>query len=126
VDGGRALVEDAERDKSQLEQLGLVCRPLSQVSGHSIWSRSLGLVVNSSRSSPSRSRRKRLRLVSPSGGRSCPDVITSRKCCHLSREHDEDIRARNDRALSDVPGLLERLDISTSAKLWPGQVKVQR
>jgi hypothetical protein len=39
--------------------------------------------------------------------------------------HD-DIRARRDAALADVPGILERLDIRQIRKLWPGgQVHVK-
>lgn len=59
-------------------------------------------------------------------GAAAPDVIVSGNVVIRHESMHEDIRARNDRALADVPGLLERLDVQQIRKLWPGQVKVQR
>jgi len=54
-------------------------------------------------------------------GASAPDVIPSgiARLRHSSM-HDE-IRARGDRALADVPGLLEHLDVPQIRALWPGE-----
>ena len=55
-----------------------------------------------------------------------PNVIATGNA-RIGRESlQEDIRTRGDRALADVPGLLERLDIQHIRKLWPGRVTVQR
>jgi murein DD-endopeptidase MepM/ murein hydrolase activator NlpD/dienelactone hydrolase len=56
-----------------------------------------------------------------------PEVIpTGTVTLRLESLHD-DLRARGDQALADVPGLLERLDIPQLRRLWPGgEVHVQR
>jgi hypothetical protein len=58
-------------------------------------------------------------------GAAVPDLITSGNAKIRRESLQDDIRTRGDRALADVPGLLERLDIQHIRKLWPGQVTVQ-
>jgi hypothetical protein len=60
-------------------------------------------------------------------GAAAPEFIASGKVqIPLASLHD-DIAERGDRALADVPGLLERLDIPQLRVLWPdGQVSVKR
>lgn len=54
-----------------------------------------------------------------------PDLITSGNVTIRRESMQDDIRTRGDRALADVPGLLDRLDIPDVRKLWPGQVTVR-
>ncbi|MCY2954666.1 MAG: hypothetical protein NTU53_22270 [Planctomycetota bacterium] len=60
-------------------------------------------------------------------GAAAPDLIASGSV-HISWESlHADVRARGDQALTDVPGLLERLDIPQLRALWTGgQVSVKR
>jgi hypothetical protein len=58
-------------------------------------------------------------------GAAFPDLITSGKAKIRRESLQDDIRTRGDRALADVPGLLERMDILQIRKLWAGQVTVQ-
>jgi cephalosporin-C deacetylase-like acetyl esterase len=54
-------------------------------------------------------------------GAAAADLISSGKAMLRSDSLQEDIRARGDRALADVPGLFERLDIRDIRELWPGR-----
>ncbi|MBI3462542.1 MAG: peptidoglycan DD-metalloendopeptidase family protein [Planctomycetes bacterium] len=60
-------------------------------------------------------------------GAAAPELIASGSVrLRLASLHD-DVRARGDHALADVPGMLERLDIPQLRALWPGgQVSVER
>jgi hypothetical protein len=54
-----------------------------------------------------------------------PDLIASGTAKIRRESLQEDVHTRGDRALADVPGLLERLEIQQIRKLWPGKVNVQ-
>lgn len=54
-----------------------------------------------------------------------PDLISTGQVTILRERMKDDIQARGDRALADVPGLLHRLDIPDIRKLWQGEVTVR-
>jgi hypothetical protein len=58
-------------------------------------------------------------------GAASPDLIASGKVTIRRESLQDDIRTRGDRALADIPGLSERLEIEHVRKLWPGQVTVR-
>lgn len=55
-----------------------------------------------------------------------PDLISGGNATIRRESMRDDVRNRGDRALADVPGLLERLDIPDIRKLWTGDVMVRR
>jgi hypothetical protein len=60
-------------------------------------------------------------------GAAAPDLIASGNVRVSRASLHEELRARGDHALADVPGLLERLDIPQLRELWPGgQVRVRK
>lgn len=54
-----------------------------------------------------------------------PDLIASGNVTIRRESLQDDILARGDRALADLPGLLERMDIPHIRRLWPGKVTVR-
>jgi len=59
-------------------------------------------------------------------GAAAPDLIASGSVRIASASLVEQLRARGDAALADVPGLLERLDVLQLRTLWlGGQVMVK-
>ena len=60
-------------------------------------------------------------------GAAAPDLIASGNVRVSRASLHEELRARGDHALADVPGLLESLDIPQLRELWPGgQVRVSK
>jgi len=59
-------------------------------------------------------------------GAAAPELISSGTATIRRQSMRDDILARGDRALADVPGLLERLDIRQIRQLWPGDVKIKQ
>jgi len=59
-------------------------------------------------------------------GAARPDLIATGQVTIPRESMQDDIRTRGDRALADVPGLLERLEIEHIRKLWPGQASVRQ
>lgn len=55
-----------------------------------------------------------------------PELISSGSVTIRHGSLREDVRARGDNALADVPGLLEQLDVPQLRQLWPGTVAVSR
>jgi len=53
-------------------------------------------------------------------GAAAPDLIASGNVCVSRASLREELLARGDHALADVPGLLERLDIPQLREVWPG------
>ena len=59
-------------------------------------------------------------------GAAAPDLVASGSVRVSQASLREELLARGDQALADVPGLLERLDIPQLRELWPGgQVRVR-
>ena len=55
-------------------------------------------------------------------GAAAPDLVESCQVTIPRASLLEDIKSRGDHALADVPGLLERIDVSQLRALWPGGV----
>ena len=53
-------------------------------------------------------------------GAAAPDLVASGSVRVSQASLREELVARGDQALADVPGLLERLDIPQLRELWPG------
>jgi dienelactone hydrolase len=58
-------------------------------------------------------------------GAAASDLIAAGNATIRRESLQDDIRARGDGALADVPGLLEQLDIQHIRNLWPGHVTVR-